>query len=124
MSRELLDDYARLLTLDSRACAALFARDAEFNTRLGSHDLCLRGRHEIHDFLEHVPRQVRFRPIACRETDADRNAFQAEILVLPDGLPSRTQSVHFRVEAGRITRFDVDLDDPDPNGLDAPAESQ
>jgi hypothetical protein len=116
MSRELLDDYARLLTLDSRACAALFARDAEFNTRLGSHDLCLRGRHEIHDFLEHVPRQVRFQAIACEETDADPNAFRAEILVLPDGLPSRTQSVHFRVEAGRITRFDVDLDEPDPNG--------
>lgn len=118
MSRELLDDYTRLLTLDTRACAALFARDAEFNTRLGTLDLCFRGRHEIQDFIEHVPRQVRFQALGCRPTDADPNAFRAEILVLPDGLPSRTQSVHFHVEDGRITRFDLDLDVPVSDGED------
>lgn len=102
MSRELLDDFARLLTIDTRACAALFARDAEFRTRMGSQELRFLGRHDILCFLYHVPRQIIFRALASRP---EGGGYAAELLVLPDGLPPRTQLVRYEVDGGRFTRF-------------------
>lgn len=112
MTRQLLDDYTRLLTLDTRACAALFARDAEFSSRMGSQELQFLGRHEIEGFLSHVPRQISFRAVSCESaTPGERNGsrdvstFSGEILVRPDGLPERVQSVRFEVVGGRFQRF-------------------
>ncbi|MBK7877595.1 MAG: hypothetical protein IPJ77_18045 [Planctomycetes bacterium] len=102
MSRELIDDYTRLLTVDTRACADLFARDAEFRTRMGSQELRFHGRHDILCFLYHVPRQISFRTVAARPEGV---GYSAEILVLPDGLPPRTQLVRYEVDGGRFTRF-------------------
>lgn len=102
MSRQLLDAFTRLLTLDTRACAQLFTRDAEFRTHLGSHELCFLGRQEILTFLHHVPRQVIFRAENTRE---EQDGFAAEILVLPDGLPPHRRSLRYAVEQGRFKRF-------------------
>ncbi len=125
MARKLLDDYARLLTLDTRACAALFARDAEFSSRMGSQELQFLGRHEIEGFLSHVPRQISFRATSCesatsgdRDGPRDGSTFNGEILVRPDGLPERVQSVRFEVVGGRFQRFHLW-----PAGQDAPLEA-
>lgn len=104
MSRTLIDDFVRLLTVDTRACADLFARDAEFRTHLGGHELCFLGRHDILRFLVHVPRQIVFRAVGSRPYGA---GYEAEILVLPDGLPPRRQHVRYEIEGGRFTRFTV-----------------
>ena len=104
MCRELLEDYARLLTVDTRACAELFARDAEFHTRLGSQELRLRGRHEIQRFLYHVPRQINFRAGAC---ESEGDGYRAELLIRPAGLPARTQDVRFEVADGRFSIFQL-----------------
>ena len=102
MSHELLEDYARLLTVNTRACAELFAHDAVFHTRLGTQDLNFQGRGEIERFLAHVPRQISFRAGTCRTEGDD---YHGEILVLPDGLPLARRQVRFRVASGRFTRF-------------------
>lgn len=102
MSQQLLNDFTRLLTLDTRACAQLFTRDAEFRTHLGTHELCFLGRHEILAFLHHVPRQITFRAEDPRE---EHDGFTAHILVLPDGLPPHRRSLRYSVEQGRFKRF-------------------
>ncbi|MBI5361691.1 MAG: hypothetical protein HZA53_00840 [Planctomycetes bacterium] len=102
MSRELLDDFTRLLTQDTSACAQLFARDAEFKTHVGSHELCFFGRHDILSFLHHVPRQIAFRAVFSRP---EGDGYSGEILVLPDGLPPRTRGLRYAVEQGRFKRF-------------------
>jgi hypothetical protein len=102
MSQELLEDYARLLNVNTRACAELFAHDAVFQTRLGTQDLHLCGQREIERFLTHVPRQICFRAGICRLED---DGYHAEIHVLPDGLPATRRRVRYRVESGRFTRF-------------------
>lgn len=102
MCRKLLDDFTRLLTQDTNACAQLFARDAEFKTHLGSQELCFQGRHEIRSFLHHVPRQIAFR---ASFSHPEGDGFTAEILVLPDGLPPRTRGLRYAVEEGRFKRF-------------------
>lgn len=112
MSRQLLETYTRLLTVDTRACAALFARDAEFSSRMGSQDLLFSGRHDIEGFLAHVPRQIAFRTTAC---ERDGESYCGEILVQPDGLPPRVQSVRFEVVDGRFQRFHVE---PQPSSED------
>lgn len=104
MSRQLLETYTRLLTVDTRACAALFARDAEFSSRMGEHELSFTGRHEIEGFLTHVPRQIAFRTTSC---ERDGEGYSGEILVQPDGLPARLHSVRFDVVDGRFQRFHV-----------------
>lgn len=113
MCRELLEDYARLLTIDTRACAELFARDAEFRTQLGSHELTFTGRHEIQRFLTHVPRQIQFRAGACHPESPDLSnaqhgpGYRAELVIRPDGLPIRTRAVRFHVVDGRFSRFQL-----------------
>ena len=103
MARHLLDTYARLLTVDTRACADLFAPDAEYLTRLGSHDLVLRGREEIESFLSHVPRQISFRAGACRR-EGDR--YRGEVHVRYPDLEERRHSVVYRVAGGRFQSFE------------------
>lgn len=110
MCRELLEDYARLLTVDTRACAELFARDAEFRTHLGSHELLFTGRHEIQRFLRHVPRQIQFRAGACHPESPGAEhgpGYRAELVIRPDGLPVRTRAVRFHVVDGRFSRFQL-----------------
>jgi len=102
MTQELLEDYVRLLTVDTRACADLFARDAIFQTQLGSQELYLRGRQEIERFLKHVPRQILFRASDLR---SEGDGWLGEILILPDGLPPRRQRVRYSVESGRFASF-------------------
>ena len=102
MARHLLDSYARLLTVDTRACADLFAHDAEYVTRLGSHELVLRGRAEIESFLAHVPRQICFRAGACRR---EGDEYRGEVHVRYPDLDPRRQAVVYRVVGGRIQRF-------------------
>lgn len=104
MYRELLDSYARLLTTDTRACAELFDRDAEYIHRLGSYDLCLRGRDEIASFIRHVPRQISFRAGRCHP---EGDGFRGEVTVLANGFAPFAQSILYRVQSGRFTRFEI-----------------
>lgn len=110
MTRNLLAEYARLLTADTLACAQLFAPDAEYRTRLGSHDLSLRGRAQIQGFLAHVPRQISFRAGPCVRVGRD---YRGEVHVQGEGLTPRAQSVRYSVAEGLITRFEI-LIDPAP----------
>ncbi len=104
MARNLLSDYARLLTVDTLACVELFAPDAEYKTRLGTYDLSLRGRTEIQRFLSHVPRQMSFRSgPAVREG----REYRGEVHVHGEGLSPRTQTVRYSVADGLITRFEI-----------------
>jgi hypothetical protein len=104
MSHALLDEYARLLTTDTRACAGLFASDAQYHTRLGSHSLCFRGRADIVSFLKHVPRQISFRAAGC---EVDGAGYRGELRLSSADLSPRHQKVRFFVEEGRFTRFEV-----------------
>jgi hypothetical protein len=104
MIHTLLDEYARLLTIDTRACADLFSTHAQYRTRLGSHDLCFRGRAEISRFLRHVPRQISFRAARC---EPDGSGYQGELALSAADLGRRRQHVRFQVEDGRFTRFEV-----------------
>lgn len=104
MSLSLLDEYARLLTRDTRACAELFAADAEYRTRLGSHHLVFRGRDDIRGFLRHVPRQISFRAAGCARDGA---GWRGELSLSAADLGTRAQRVRYLVESGRITRFEV-----------------
>lgn len=105
--RNLLAEYARLLTVDTLACAELFALDAEYKTRLGTSDLALRGRSQIRGFLSHVPRQVSFR---SGPSIRDGRDYRGEVVVHGDGLRPRTQTVRYSVEGGLITRFEILVD--------------
>jgi hypothetical protein len=104
MGRRLLDTYARLLTIDTRACVALFAEDAEYVLRLGSQALHLRGREEIARFLAHVPRQICFRAGDCRKIG---DHYLGEIHVRFPDLGARLQSIRLRVEQGLIRSLEV-----------------
>lgn len=104
MSRSLLDTYARLLTTDTRACANLFAHDAEYLTRLGSHDLHFKGRNEIRRFLQHVPRQIVFRATSCAPEGAN---FMGAVRMSAADLRTRHQHVRYSVEGGRFRRFEI-----------------
>jgi hypothetical protein len=104
MARNLLADYARLLTVDTLACVELFAPDAEYRTRLGTYDLSLRGRSEIQRFLSHVPRQISFR---SGPAVRDGREYRGEVHVHGEGLQPRTQSVRYSVADGLITRFEI-----------------
>jgi hypothetical protein len=104
MSRQLLDEYARLLTTDTRACANLFAPDAEYFARLGSHDLHFRGREDIRAFLQHVPRQITFRSLG---TTANGGNFHGELRLSAADLVPRSQNVRYTVDRGRFLRFEV-----------------
>ena len=68
MSEKLLGEYARLLTSNTHACGDLFTIDAEYKTRLGSHELLFRGRDDIRGFLRHVPRQIAFHADRCERS--------------------------------------------------------
>lgn len=115
MSHALLDEYARLLTTDTAACANLFALDAEFSTRVGSQRLHFKGREEIRRFLRHVPRQIAFRAAQCV---AEAGGFSGSLSLSAADLRVRHQRVRYAVEAGRFTRFEV-LDEPAANELRA-----
>ena len=104
MYRELLDNYARLLTTDSRACAELFDRDAEYIHRLGTYDLHLRGREEIASFIRHVPRQISFRAGRCHP---EGDGYRGEVMVLANGFEPFAQRILYSVESGRFTRFET-----------------
>lgn len=104
MTRDLLAEYARLLTADTAACVLLFAHDAEYKTRLGSHDLALRGRAEIQGFLSHVPRQLSFHAGPCVK---DAAGYRGEVHIRGEGFPPRTHTVRYTVDAGLITNFEV-----------------
>ncbi|MDZ4772924.1 MAG: ketosteroid isomerase family protein [Planctomycetota bacterium] len=104
MSHTLLDEYARLLTTDTRACANLFASDAEFSTHVGSHRLTFKGREDIGRFLRHVPCQIAFRAAHCV---ADAGGFSGSLRLSAADLRPRQQRVRYFVEGGRITRFEV-----------------
>jgi hypothetical protein len=104
MSQYLLDEYARLLTTDTRACAGLFSSDAQYLARLGSHDLCFRGRADIGNFLQHVPRQIAFRAARC---EPDGAGYRGELRLSSADLSPRHQHVRFHFEGGRFTRFEV-----------------
>ena len=110
MTRNLLAEYARLLTVDTLACAQLFAQDAEYRTRLGSHDLALHGRAQIQRFLAHVPRQVSFRAGPCVRVGRD---YRGEVQVRGEGLKPRAHTVRYSVAEGLITRFEI-LIEPAP----------
>jgi hypothetical protein len=101
---DLLDEYARLLTTDTRACADLFTNDAQYRTKLGSHDLCFEGRADIGGFLRHVPRQISFRAAHCEQ---DGNGYRGALQLSSADLGARKQHVRFRVSDGRFTRFEV-----------------
>ena len=107
MSHALLDEYARFLTTDTAACVELFARDAEFSTRVGSQRLVFKGREEIQRFLRHVPRQIAFRVAHCVP---EPGGFTGSLSLSASDLRVRHQRVRYAVEAGRFTRFEV-LDD-------------
>ena len=104
MSHYLLDEYARLLTTDTEACADLFTTDAEYRTRLGSHDLHFKGRDDIHGFIKHVPRQISFRAAHCI---ADEGGFRGELRLMASDLEPRALRVRYMVENGRIKWFEV-----------------
>jgi hypothetical protein len=104
MPRNLLADYARLLTVDTLACVELFAPDAEYRTRLGSHELELRGRSQIQQFLSHVPRQISFR---SGPSVREGREYRGEVHVQGEGLTPRTQTVRYSVADGLITRFEI-----------------
>jgi hypothetical protein len=104
MHRHLLDAYARLLTIDTRACAALFAPDAEYRARIGSQLVELRGRAEIEAFLAHVPRQVSFRAGLCR---AHGEGFRGTVDVRFPDLGTGRHAVAFEVDGGLFRRFEV-----------------
>ena len=104
MSQDLLDEYARLLTTDTRACADLFSNDAQYLARLGNQDLCFEGRADIGRFLQHVPRQISFRAASCEPHGA---GYQGELSVKCADLGSRQQRVRFQVQSGRFIRFEV-----------------
>jgi hypothetical protein len=104
MSENLLEEYARLLTSDTHACGELFTLDAEYRTRMGSHELLFRGREDIRGFLRHVPRQISFRAGRCFR---DGGAFQGELDVSGADLAPRKQRVLYTVENGRIKRFEI-----------------
>lgn len=115
MTYPLLDEYARLLTTDTRACSELFSNDAEFRTQLGTNQLSFLGREEIARFLRHVPRQISFRVAHCaREGEGFRGALH---LVAADLRP-RQQVVRYWIAHGRFTRFEV-LPGPEASTLRA-----
>ncbi len=101
---DLLDEYARLLTTDTRACAELFTNDAQYRARLGSHDLYFEGRADIGEFLQHVPRQIAFRAAHCEQ---EGNGYRGALQLSSADLGAGTQQVRFRVSDGRFTRFEV-----------------
>lgn len=111
MSYHLLDEYARLLTTDTKACAQLFDSDAEYLTRLGSTDLHFRGREDIGRFLRHVPRQISFRAAHCIP---DGDGYTGSLRVSSADLGSRHIHVRFVVQSGRFRRFEVVT--PPPKG--------
>lgn len=104
MSYHLLDEYARLLTTDTKACTQLFVNDAEYLTRLGTQDLHFRGREDIGRFLRHVPRQISFRAAHCVP---DGNGYRGALRLSAADLGHRHLHVRFVVEAGRFRRFEV-----------------
>ncbi len=104
MTYPLLDEYARLLTTDTRACSELFTNDAEFRTQLGSSALTFHGREDIARFLRHVPRQISFRVAHCAPEGA---GYRAALHLVAADLRPRRQAVRYRVEGGRFTRFEV-----------------
>jgi hypothetical protein len=103
MDPELLDRFARLLTSDTDACAALFASDAVYSAHLGGCELRLVGRAEIRQFLSHVPRQIAFRAEAPQARGED---WVGEITVQAHDLAPRPQRVRFAVRDGRFQRFE------------------
>ncbi|MBL8858544.1 MAG: hypothetical protein JNL28_08580 [Planctomycetes bacterium] len=104
MSHTLLDAYARLITTDTEACADLFSNDAEYLTRLGSHQLSFKGRADIRGFLQHVPRQIAFRAAHCVP---EGNGYAGALRLSASDLEPRQQHVRFSVEAGRFKRFEI-----------------
>jgi hypothetical protein len=104
MSENLLGEYARLLTSNTDACGDLFAIDAEYRTRLGSHELLFRGRDDIRGFLRHVPRQIAFRAHKCERAGS---GYQGELNLSAADLTPRKQRVMYTVENGRIKRFEI-----------------
>lgn len=104
MERDLLEEYARLLTTDTRACAGLFALDAEYFTRVGSHDLHLRGREDIENFLVHVPRQLCFRAVTSRSTGS---TYGGEVHIQAEGMSACAHAVLYSLDRGRFKRFEV-----------------
>ncbi|MFN0243652.1 MAG: hypothetical protein ACKVWV_12225 [Planctomycetota bacterium] len=104
MSHQMLDAYARLLTIDTKACAELFDADAQYSTHIGSQELVFVGRDDIEGFLRHVPRQLTFRAAACRR---DGDSFRGEVTVIGDGFTPRAHFVCYYVADGLFTRFDV-----------------
>ena len=103
--RHLLDAYARLLTVDTKACAALFAPGAEFRTHLGTQLVHLVGRAEIEAFLVHVPRQLSFRAGACR-AHVD-GGFRGTVEVRFPELGTVRHAVAFEVERGLFQSLEV-----------------
>lgn len=100
----MLESFARLLTSDTRACAMLFARDAELTTWVGNEPVICQGRHEIERFLRHVPRQIAFRAEGCARFE---DGFRGEIVVSASDLQAWRRVVRFDVEDGRFTRFEL-----------------
>jgi hypothetical protein len=104
LSHALLEEFARLLTLDTHACVQLFAHDGECRARLGREELHFRGRAAIQAFLCHVPRQIRFQ---AGEVVAEGDGFRGELeLTAADLLPA-SRGVRFRVQDGHIARFEL-----------------
>lgn len=100
----MLESFARLLTSDTRACAMLFARDAELTTWVGTEAVICQGRHEIERFLRHVPRQIAFRADDCSRAE---DGFRGALVVSASDLTTWRRDVRFDVEDGRFTRLEL-----------------
>ncbi len=101
--RGLIEAYCRLASCDPEACAALFAPRAKLILTVAGRPLLLVGRARIREFLEHAPRGLSFRTVACKRIGED---WIAEILVQGGPQPVY-EGVRFTVRAGRFAEFEV-----------------
>jgi hypothetical protein len=104
MSRQLLEDYARLLTTDVTACASLFDEDADYITRVGGKPVRLTGRLRILNFLSREPSNRTLRVVS--HTQEGSKHIGRMIIEQPGSAPVE-QTVRYAVEGGLIRIFRI-----------------
>jgi hypothetical protein len=102
VSRELIENYCRLVTSDAAACLELFHAEAVILTRIGSQTVEVSGRPKIEAFLKMTPRFLEYR---LGNVKSEGGFLVAAIEIM--GAHRGPESFRFFVDDGLIRRLEM-----------------
>jgi len=104
MSRQILEEYCRLICTDKDKCMELFSSDAELLTHGGAKSLCLKGKEELLDYFVYIPPDLKFSILDYAESEG---AAIAKVKIEGINLPQVKKTWRCFFKGNLISKFEV-----------------